>query len=200
MTYMILVALLGGIFSGYFILPDYIITHLGVVTSFALNLLVFSVGIDVGHNKEVFYDLKKMGFKILLIPFSIVLGSMAGGAAAALIYRMPLNVSLGIACGFGWYSFSGVMLAQLANVEIGTIAFLTNVFRELIALIFIPVIARKFNYFTAIAPAGATSMDSTLPVIAEATDQETVVIAFINGAVLSALVPILVPLVYGIKF
>lgn len=72
-------------------------------------------------------------------------------------------------------------------------------FREIIALLSIPIIAKKLSYLTAIAPAGAASMDSTLPVIAEATDPETVVISFVNGAVLSSLVPILVPLLYRLK-
>ncbi|MDK2799492.1 MAG: hypothetical protein PWP27_867 [Clostridiales bacterium] len=199
MTYIILGALTCGILSGYFFLPESIISNIGTMTSFALNLLILSVGIDLGYNKEVFYDLRKAGFKILLVPLAIVLGSTIGGIIAGFIYKMPLNVSLGIASGFGWYSLSGVLLSELSNVKIGTVAFLTNVFREIIALIMIPILAQKLNHFTAIAPAGATSMDSTLPVIAEATDQETVVISFINGAVLSALVPILVPLFYSIK-
>lgn len=40
-------------------------------------------------------------------------------------------------------------------------------------------------------------MDTTLPLIAEVTDSEGVVAALISGAVLSALVPVLIPLLLG---
>ena len=199
MMYIILASLVCGILSGYFILPAGIISNLDKIASFALNLLILSVGIDLGRNKEVFYSIKETGFKILLIPVSIIVGSLFGGFVAALIYRMPINLGLAISSGFGWYSLSGVILSNISGPEAGTIAFLTNVFRELIAVLTIPFLAKNFNYLTAISPAGATSMDTTLPLISKATDSKTVLVSFINGAILSSLVPILVPLLFSIK-
>lgn len=199
MMYIIIASLVLGIFSGYFILPEGIISNLDKIASFALNLLILSVGIDLGRNKSVFYSIRDTGFKILLIPASIILGSLFGGTIAALIYGMPINLGFAISSGFGWYSLSGVILSELSGPEAGTIAFLTNVFRELIAVLTIPFLAKKLNYYTAIAPAGATSMDTTLPLISEATDSKTVLVAFINGAILSTLVPILVPLLYNLR-
>lgn len=199
MMYIIIASLVLGIFSGYFILPEGIISNLDIIASFALNLLILSVGIDLGTNKSVFYSIRDTGFKILLIPASIILGSLFGGTIAALIYGMPINLGFAISSGFGWYSLSGVILSELSGPEAGTIAFLTNVFRELIAVLTIPFLAKKLNYYTAIAPAGATSMDTTLPLISEATDSKTVLVAFINGAILSTLVPILVPLLYNLR-
>lgn len=200
MTYIIIASLALGILSGYFILPDGVVSNLGSISSFALNLLILSVGIDLGYNRQVFYNIKNMGFKILLVPVSIIIGSLAGGMVCSIIFRIPANLGLAISSGFGWYSLSGVLLAEISGPEAGTIAFLTNVFRELIAVLTIPIISNKLNYLTAIAPAGATSMDSTLPIISEATDRETAAVAFINGAVLTTLVPILLPLLYGLKF
>lgn len=199
MMYIILASLICGILSGHFIFPDGVISHLDKISSFALNLLVLSAGIDLGANKEVFNNIKETGIKMLLIPASIILGSLLGGIIAALIYGMPINLGLAISSGFGWYSLSGVLLDSIAGHEAGAIAFLANVFRELIAVITIPLIARKLNHLTAISPAGATSMDTTLPLISEATDSKTVVVSFINGAILSSLVPILVPLLYNLK-
>jgi uncharacterized membrane protein YbjE (DUF340 family) len=197
--YIILASLVCGILSGYFILPSGIISNLDKIASFALNLLILSVGIDLGTNKEVFYSIRETGFKILLIPASIIFGSLFGGAIATLIYGMPMNLGLAISSGFGWYSLSGVILSNISSPEAGTIAFLTNVFRELIAVLTIPLLAKKLNHLTAISPAGATSMDTTLPLISEVTDSNTVVVSFINGAILSSLVPILVPLLYNLK-
>ncbi|KPU45453.1 hypothetical protein OXPF_06860 [Oxobacter pfennigii] len=199
MTYVILIALISGIFAGTLI-PEGLISNLSQVSSFALNLLILSVGIDLGCNKAIFIKLKNMGLKILLVPASIVLGSLTGGIITGLIFKMPLSLSMAISAGFGWYSLSGVLLSNIAGVEAGAIAFLTNVLRELIAVIAIPIIAGKLNYITSIGPAGATSMDSTLPIISKSTGEETAMIAFINGAVLSAMVPIIVPVLYGLKF
>lgn len=198
MTYIIIISLVAGILSGYFILPDIIVSKLDSISSFALNLLVLSVGIDLGYNKKVFYNLKSMGIRILLVPLSIITGSLAGGVISTVILKMQLNLGLAISSGFGWYSLSGVILSRISCPEAGTIAFLTNIFREVFAIITIPLIAARLNHITAIAPAGATSMDTTLPLVSEYTDKETAVISFINGAILSAMVPILVPLFYGI--
>ncbi|SHK43375.1 lysine exporter LysO family protein [Tepidibacter formicigenes] len=200
MIYAILGSLILGAFSGYFILPKNILSNLDFISNIALNLLLLSVGIDLGENKEVFKSLKEKGFKILLVPLSIVIGSAIGGIICSIIYTIPINLGLSISSGFGWYSLSTVILSKICNSEAGTIAFLSNVFREIISVVIIPIIAKKINFITSIAPAGATSMDSTLPVIIKSTDKETVVIAFINGAILSILVPILVPLFYNLKF
>lgn len=75
---------------------------------------------------------------------------------------------------------------------------MTNVLRELMAFLMIPFVARHFGRYAAVAPSGATAMDTTLPVIARATDDETALIAVISGVVLTALVPVLVPLLYNL--
>jgi uncharacterized membrane protein YbjE (DUF340 family) len=200
MTYIIIGSLIAGILSGYFIFPENVIPGLEVISSAALNLLVLSVGIGLGCNRQSFLVLRRMGLRVLLVPLSIIVGSLAGGLISALVFQMPISLGLSISSGFGWYSLSGVMLAGIAGPEAGTVAFLTNVLRELIAVLTIPLLARRINFLTAIAPAGATSMDSTLPIISEATDNKTAVVAFINGALLSALVPILVPILSGLGF
>lgn len=199
MIYTLLISLILGIFSGYFFLPQGIVANLDKIASFALNLLILSVGIDLGYNKKAFENIREKGIKILLIPAAVAAGSLLGGFLCGLIYKIPLNLSLSISAGFGWYSLSGIILSKICGPEAGAIAFLTNVMRELIAIITIPILAKKLNFITSIAPAGAASMDSTLPLIASETDDDTVVISFINGAILSALVPILVPLFYSIK-
>lgn len=198
MTYIIIISIISGAITGYFFLPESISLHLDTISSTSLYVLIFLVGIDVASNKSLIKDLKKLGFKILLIPTSIIFGSLIGGYFTSLILKLPINTGLAIASGFGWYSLSGVLLTNLCNAEIGTIAFLTNVFRELIAVITIPILATKLNFFTAIAPAGATSMDTTLPLISNSTNSEIAVISFINGAILSTLVPILVTFFFTI--
>lgn len=196
MTTMIIVAVICGMFSGYFLIPENIANSMDSISTIALNLLILSVGIDVGSNKELLKDLRKVGLKVLLLPLSIILGSFVGGIITSLIYHLPIKSGLSIASGFGWYSLSGVLLTNLDNANVGTIAFLTNIFRELLAVMLIPIIATKLNYYTTIAPAGATSMDTTLPLISEVTSPEITVISFLNGVILSSLVPILISFFY----
>lgn len=198
MTYLIIVSVLAGIGCGYFVLPQEIISNMDSVTSISLCILIFLVGIDIGGNKKLVEDLKKLGLKVLLVPFGGVLGSLIGGLFIGTIFSMPINEGLAIGSGFGWYSLSGVMLKELGGDTLGAIAFLSNVFRELLTVILIPILAKKLNNYTAIAPAGATSMDTTLPIISKATNSEIAVVGFINGVILSSLVPILVPFFYNL--
>lgn len=198
MTYVILVSILLGIGCGYFIFPPAIVEQLDVVASWSLITLIFLVGIDVGGNKKIFKQLKELGIKILLIPAGGIMGSLLGGLVVGIFFNMAMNESLAIASGFGWYSLSGVMLKEMGGDTLGAIAFLTNVFREILTVILIPILAKKLNSYTAIAPAGATSMDTTLPLISKATNPEVAVMAFINGVLLSSLVPVFVTFFYNI--
>ena len=68
--------------------------------------------------------------------------------------------------------------------------------REIFSFIIIPVAAIKLNYYTCIAPAGATSEDTTLPVMLKYTNEETVVLSVLNGIICSFFVPILISLCF----
>lgn len=199
MTISIIISVILGIIAGITIIPTEWAANMDLITTIALNILIFFVGIDIGMNKHIFKDLKKHGYVLILIPLSIIIGSLVGGYFAGLFFDYSYNLSLAVSAGFGWYSLSGILLSKLHSAEIGAIAFLTNVFRELITVMAIPFIAKYLNDYTTIAPAGATSMDSTLPIISRYTNPEIVVVAFFNGAALSALVPILVPFLYALK-
>jgi uncharacterized membrane protein YbjE (DUF340 family) len=198
MTYIIIVSILIGMGCGYFVFPPEILSNMDKVASISLFALIFLVGIDIGGNKKIFKDLKKVGLKVLLIPFGGIVGSLVGGLLVGFLFNMAINESLAIGSGFGWYSISGIMLKEMGGDTLGAIAFLTNVFREILTVILIPILAKKLNGYTAIAPAGATSMDTTLPLIAKATNPEIAVISFINGVIMSSLVPVFVTFFYNL--
>jgi uncharacterized membrane protein YbjE (DUF340 family) len=198
MTKKIFAAVILGMLAGRFIIPESVLQYSDTLITIALNILLFLIGIDLGRNRGVLRDIRSHGRVLLLVPLGIVLGSMVGGFLAGLITGMPANLSLPIASGFGWYSLSGILLSNLHSPEIGAIAFLTNIFRELLAILLIPILALKLSHWSAIAPAGATSMDTTLPIIARSTSPEIVVVAFVNGALLTGLVPVLVPFLYNL--
>lgn len=192
MSLAILVVLVLGIGAG-FILPENISAFIDSASSYMLLILLFSVGIDMGLNKEVFTRIKELGFKILLIPFGAVVGSLCGGFLTAFLTQMPVKDSLAISAGLGWYSLSGIMITEAGNPVAGTIAFLSNVFREMLTFIVVPFIASHMNYYCAIAPAGATAMDTTLGIISRNTNATVAVLSFVSGVICTLLVPVLVP-------
>ncbi len=198
MTLSIVAAVLFGIFSGYYFFPHSAVGSLEELATVALCFLVFLVGVDVGGNRHIFAEVKKHGAIIILVPLSIIFGTAAGGVLTGVLLHIPVNISLSIASGFGWYSLSGILLTNLHSAEVGAIAFMANIFRELLTVVSIPVIARYLNHYSVIAPAGATSMDTTLPIISRYTSPEIAVVSFFNGVLLSSLVPVLVPFFYSI--
>lgn len=188
--------LLGGL-CGYFVFSPDTMLMMDTLTSYALMLLLLSVGIEVGTNKAVFRQLAQNNIKVLIIPVGVAAGSIAGGIMLGFFLGMPVNESAAVASGFGFYSLSAVMLRELGSPQLGTVAFMTNVLRELISFAIIPIVAKHVGFYPAVAPSGATAMDTTLPAIARATDSDTALAAVISGVILSALVPVLVPLLYG---
>jgi len=132
---------------------------------------------------------------VLLVPAAVAAGSLLGAGLAAPVLAMPLKEVLAVGAGLGWYSLSGPLIAQIYNAELGTIAFLANMSRELLAFVIIPLVARIAGSVAAIAPGGATAMDSTLPVVTKVTDSKTGLMAFVSGLVLTLVVPVLIPFI-----
>ena len=123
-------------------------------------------------------------------------GLSLGGALCGLILRYPLHQALSIGGGLGWYSLAGVSISSLADVSTGGVAFLSNLMREIASFILIPWVAHHANAYTCIAIAGATSEDTTLPMILRYSDEQTAVFSVLNGIICSAFVPVLLSLCY----
>lgn len=193
MTWLIIVSVAAGFGMG-FCLNDAMIHNLDQISTIALAVLLLGIGIDLGGNRQIWQGLKEKGWRILLIPLAVGVGTIVAAGITSHFIGLQLNEGTAVGAGFGWYSLSGVILDRVYNAEIGAIAFLTNVFRELLAVLLMPFLARYLGYLTPIAAGGATSMDTTLPLISSVTDQQTTLYAFVSGAILSALVPVLVPL------
>ncbi len=193
MTVKILLVLIAGVLSGFFIFEPSFYPTTGVLLDIGLCLLLFFVGIDIGNNKKTFQHLKQLGFKIILIPVSAAIGGIIGGMMIAAVFGMPVFEGAAVAAGFGWYSLAPLIIAPY-SAELSTIAFLTNVFKEILAIIFIPFVAKRIGFFEAVALGGATAMDTTLPIITRNTNGETAVVAFLSGLTMTFLVPVLVPI------
>ena len=189
-------AVIVGILLGYFI-KSYINFDISLLIQFGLYLLLFFIGIDIGKNDNILNDLKKLNKKVLFLPFITVISSLAGGAVASILLSLSIGEAVAISAGMGWYSFSAIELSKV-SVELGGIAFLSNIFRELLAIFLIPVIAKKIGSFESVSVAGATAMDSVLPIINRSNPAEISIISFYSGLVISIIVPILIPILVNI--
>lgn len=140
MSLVILIVLVLGVGAGY-LMPADVSGFLDSASTYMLLLLLFSVGIDTGLNKAVFTRIRELGFRILLIPFGVALGSLCGGVVTAFLLSLPAKEGLAISAGLGWYSLSGVLITEAGNPVGGTIAFLANVFREMLTFVIVPFVA-----------------------------------------------------------
>lgn len=80
----------------------------------------------------------------------------------------------------------------------GSVALLNDLLRELFALIFIPMLMRRFPS-AAVGVGGATSLDFTLPVIQQAGGLAVVPVAISFGFIVNVLSPFLMVVFAAIK-
>jgi uncharacterized membrane protein YbjE (DUF340 family) len=155
----------------------------------SLILLLFVMGFSFGFDKEAAVKLKKAGLKILVVPFAVGLGSILGGLVGGLILGINVFASMAVSAGFGWYTLAGPLVGQLFGAEFGALGFTVNFLRELLTITTISLTARIDRYVP-IAFGGATTMDTTLPVIVRYCDSEALITAFSSGFALSLTAPL----------
>jgi uncharacterized membrane protein YbjE (DUF340 family) len=190
---------MAGIIMGlYDLIPEeYLTPSLEMGTLYAL---IFLVGMGMGSDGKFLRNILKVGKKDLIVPISVTVGSIVGGAAISLVL-MDIDMTEGAAvgAGFGYYSLSSVLISQLRGDELGTIALVANITREVITILAAPIMVRLVGPLGPIASGGATTMDTTLPVIVKYSGKDYAMTSVINGIVLTCLVPVLVPFILGIR-
>ena len=159
-----------------------------------LYVMTCAIGFQLAMSNVRFKELiaNRRGLKIALCVF---VGTYLGALIVAPMLSLPLRGTVGAASGFGWASLSGILFSRLGEPVVGSIAFLTDMFREALALILIPLLSHRQRGKMAIGACAATCMDVTLPVIERHNpDRRDVTAAFVSGSLLSFAVPFLIPL------
>lgn len=168
-----------------------------------LYALMFQVGISVGADSRLKETLRSLSPRLLLVPLATILGTMIMAFAVSFfISRWSVGEVMAVGCGFGYYSLSSILVSSLkeasigvqAAAELGAVALIANVFREMMTLVFAPLMVRWFSPLAPICAGGATTMDVTLPVITRYSGQAWVFVSIVHGVVVDFSVPILVPL------
>lgn len=194
MTVIIIGAFAVGTLVGITLFPKEGIVYLPTLTDLALDFTLVMVGIDLGMNRGVWKHMFKVGWQVFLAPIGVAVGSVLAGMLVGLLFGWSPREGGAVGAGFGWYSLSSVLISDLHSVSLGTVAFLSNVFREVISILVAPFLAKKVSALALVAPGGATTMDSTLPLLVAVGPKGVGIVAFISGFSLTTLVPILVPL------
>ncbi|MCM2129976.1 lysine exporter LysO family protein [Larsenimonas rhizosphaerae] len=124
----------------------------------------------------------------VLIAVTVLVTSQLAGIVAALVLGLPVTQGLALASGFGWYSLSGILMTDQLGSLWGGVALLNDLGRELIALLLVPLIARRTPEL-AVGYCGATAMDVTLPMLSRSGGITCVPLALVSGFLLSLLAP-----------
>lgn len=162
---------------------------------YALCALMFSVGISVGHDPNILKSFKSLNPRVILLPIMTVLGTLAGCAVVSLFLNQRTAAEcMAVGSGFGYYSLSSIFITEYKGAELGTIALLSNIMREVIALLCAPFLVKYFGRLAPISVGGATTMDTTLPIITRYSGKEYVVVSIFHGFVVDFSVPFLVTL------
>ncbi len=181
-----------GLLSGIFrIFPEEWINP--DITFGVLCLLMFSVGLSLGHDKQSVSKFRSLSPRLLLLPLMTVLGTFLGVIAVSFFIKgRSLPEVLAVSSGFGYYSLSSVLITQYKGVELGTIALLANIIREVFTLLFAPWMVRYFGNLAPVSAGGATTMDTTFPVIIKNSGSEFSILAVYHGFITDLSVPFLV--------
>ncbi len=178
------------------VLPD--AAWISNISTWILYALMFFVGISIGCDKHVWQQFRKINFRILLIPIATVIGTGIGMIIFHLLFSFPKASDVfAIGSGFGYYSLSSILISKLSNENIGIIALLSNIIREITTLVLAPFLVRYFGRLAPIAAGGATTSDTTLPVILKYSGKEYVLGAVIQGIILTLLVPVFISFIYA---
>lgn len=172
------------------VLPQWVSSS--TVSMTALCALLLCVGMGIGSNPDIKSEFRSLNPRVALLPLATILGSWAGAAIAFLVLQRTITDCLAISSGFAYYSLSSIFLTEYRGIELGTIALVANLVREAITLLGTPLLARIFGPLAPISAGGATTMDTTLPIITHTCGQRFTILAIFHGFIVDFTVPFLV--------
>ncbi len=173
------------------------------LSMYILYALMLQVGLSIGSNKNLREIVKSIRPKMLIIPMGTIVGTLLFSATASLLLsQWSVFDCMAVGSGFAYYSLSSILITQFKTpsiglqlaTELGTIALLANIFREMMALLGTPLIQKYFGRLAPISAAGVNSMDVVLPIITRYSGKEMIPIAIVHGILIDMSVPFFVSL------
>lgn len=170
---------------------------------YVLYLLMLLLGINLGCSRDPKEFLALLNGRTLLVPLATVCGTLLFSALGGFILsQWSVFDCMAVGSGFSYYSISSILITEFKSAslgvqiatELGTIALLANIFREMTALICAPIFRRYFGYLAPISAAGIGSADISLPAIARYSGPEAIPMAILHGLLIEVSVPFFVSL------
>lgn len=163
------------------------------ISFYALCALMFCVGLSVGNNPQTIKNFRSLNPRLAFLPVMTILGTVCASALVSVLFSSRSAADcMAVGAGFGYYSLSSIFITEYKGAELGTVALLSNIMREMITLLCAPLLVRWFGNLAPISAGGATTMDTTLPIIARYAGQEFAVVSIFHGFVIDFSVPFLV--------
>ena len=160
-----------------------------------LLIFMFLIGLDLAYSP---LDRSWLNWRIMLVPMGCIVGSLAGAFfTAAIVKDISLKDLIMLSQGYGFYSMTGIVVTELKNAKLGSIALMNDLFREIIAILLMYSIGWRYPR-SAISSAAATAMDVTLPMVKQACGKEFIPHAMVSGFILSVLAPVVVSVLAAI--
>lgn len=168
---------------------------LGTISYVTLCVLIFLVGFMIGNDSSITRKFRSLNRLYMLLPLMTIVGTLASCAIISLMLpQRSLTDCLAVGSGMGYYSLSSVLITQYRGADLGTVALLANIVREVITLLGAPLMVRWFGPLAPISVGGATTMDTTLPILTRACGKDFVIVSIFHGFIVDFSVPLLVTL------
>lgn len=181
-----------GLLLGVFRWLPTVILHMNF-SFYVLCALMFAVGISIGNDPNSFRQFRSLNPRLIFLPLMTIAGTFLGVMAVSLFLKnRSITDCLSVGAGFGYYSLSSILITQYKGVELGTIALLSNIFREVITLLLAPWMVKYFGKLSPISAGGATTMDTTFPVIVRNSGKDYAILSIYHGFIMDLSVPFLV--------
>ncbi|ABP94893.1 protein of unknown function DUF340, membrane [Metallosphaera sedula] len=190
------VPLVLGLSLGFLVKPSLDYSEIIV---YELYILALVIGFNIGSEIK-FRAILHVTREALVTTLVVIIGAVVCALASFGLGLLPnLKLALVMFLGAGWYSYTGPIVSTYYGPVYGVIAFLTNFFREQLAFLVVPVLVKaRPNPYSAIAIGGATSMDTTLGLYSSIFTGEYSVSAMMSGALLTLIIPVMLPLVLAL--
>ena len=180
--------LLLGVFRWF---PSWLLGH--NVSFCVLCALMFSVGISIGNDPNSFRQFRSLNPRLIFLPLMTIAWTFMGVLVVSLFLKgRSLTDCLAVGSGFGYYSLSSILITQCKGAELGTIALLSNIMREVMTLLFAPWMVKYFGSLAPISAGGATTMDTTFPIIIRCSGKDFAIVSIYHGFIVDFTVPFLV--------
>ena len=142
-----------------------------VLFSLSLVIICISIGVTIRGSLQFLTRTKKL-WLYAMVPVMVTIGSVGGGLLAGLITGLDPVDSAAIGGTMVFYSFASVIITHQSGVDIGLLALLSNILREILTFAAAPFLTRFLSYRHS-GIGGASTMDVTLPVIKHSLRKNT---------------------------